>query len=100
MKKAYGSLIPFLAIHFLCCGTLLYVLTASGYLYLLSVEGNNKTFLLPSLILLGIQIWIFLSHKKMCNLKNHRTFWDHLLNYTLWLLLSLTAALIFYIYFF
>lgn len=57
MKKALGVAIPFLITHLICCGGLLFFLVTSGYLLLLYNESQNKIFLLPALILLGLSAW-------------------------------------------
>ncbi|OGG15367.1 hypothetical protein A3D77_07545 [Candidatus Gottesmanbacteria bacterium RIFCSPHIGHO2_02_FULL_39_11] len=45
MKKVITGILPFLALHLFCCGTLLFFLISSGYLLILREEGRNKIFL-------------------------------------------------------
>lgn len=88
MIKFLGSIVPFLVFHLFCCGALLGILITTGYLFLLSQEGQNKIFLLPAL---GLTILFFWFHKKVDN---------RLLNILLYGLFSLVSGLIFIIYIF
>ena len=100
MRHFIGAITPFLFIHFICCGALLFFLVSSGYLLLLSLEGSNKFFLIPSLLLTLLLFWLNYRHRRGCQLKGHKTFKDCFIGLTLYLLISLTAGFIFIIYIF
>lgn len=57
MKKLIGGAIPFVIIHFICCGSILIYLIGSGYLLKLTNESQNKYLLIPSLLLLSFAWW-------------------------------------------
>lgn len=88
MAKFFGSIVPFFVFHLFCCGALLGILITTGYLYLLSQEGQNKIFLLPAL---GLTIIFFWLHKNVDN---------RLASILLYALFSLLFGLIFIIYIF
>src|SRR3990167_6370899 len=100
MKKTLGTLIPFLSLHLFCCGALLYLLITSGFLLLLSQEGNRKTLILPALLLLGGIVWLNRYHQKSCKIKEQKSRADHFIGLSLSVILSIIASLIFFIYFF
>ncbi|KKS98008.1 MAG: hypothetical protein UV73_C0004G0150 [Candidatus Gottesmanbacteria bacterium GW2011_GWA2_43_14] len=100
MRQAVGAVFPFLFIHLICCGMLLFLLVSSGILFMLSQEASNKIFLLPALLLTALLFWQYLHHQHSCTLKGYKTFYDRLRGLTLYLLLSLTAGFIFIIYVF
>ncbi|MBI2086131.1 hypothetical protein HYT74_02200 [Candidatus Daviesbacteria bacterium] len=50
IRKFSGAAIPFVLMHLLCCGGLLFLLISSGYLLILRQEGTNKIFLIPFLL--------------------------------------------------
>lgn len=100
VKRIAGGFIPFIFMHFLCCGALLIFLISGGYLLLLRQEGSNKIFLLPALILTGGLFWLYRYHGKCCDKKGHRTWKDKILNYLLYIVFSMVLMFIFIIYVF
>lgn len=100
MTKVFTGILPFLAIHVFCCGTLLFFLISSGYLLVLSNEGRNKIFLLPILILLGFLIWYYRRHGKCCQNKGYKSLSDHILSIFLYFAFSFLLGIAFIIYIF
>src|SRR3989339_575692 len=80
MKKAIGTIFPFLIIHLICCGSILLFLISSGYLLLLSNESQNKWFLLPSLLAL------FLAWRELNKIEQKP--WKILLTVIIYLIIS------------
>lgn len=100
MIKFLGSIVPYLIFHVFCCGFLLIFLISSGILLLLSQEGENKTLLLPA-ILLGIALfWLHGNHGKCCEQKGYKTSTDWLISILLYISFSMIFGLIFMIYLF
>lgn len=98
MTKLFGGILPFLISHLLCCGALLGVLIATGYLYLLSQEGQNKTFLLPTIIVAVFLFWLHRRHHGSCEAAGGKTVGDHLVGILLYLGFSLVLGIIFIVY--
>lgn len=98
--KFLGTTIPYLIFHLFCCGALLGILITTGYLYLLSQEGENKTLLLPALALAIFFFWLHRRHGQSCEVKGGKTVTDHAVSFSLYLVFSLLFGLIFVIYFF
>jgi len=100
VKKVVGGFIPFIFIHLFCCGALLFFLISGGYLLLLRQEGSNKTFLIPALLLSGGIFWLYRYHRKCCRKKEYKSYGDHVVSYSLYILLSMILGFIFIIYVF
>ena len=97
MKKFIGGLIPFLTIHFICCGSLLVLLISSGYLLKLSNESQNKFLLVPALLLL-IYIWRQLQKDKECG--HPRSLGEKLCRLLLIMIIYLITSYLFIVYLF
>lgn len=100
MKKFIGATIPFFLFHIVCCGGLLIFLTASGLLLTMKQEGTNKYYLIPALLLSALFIFLYNRHNKACHLKGGKTFSDHLISISLYLIFSMILGFIFMIYIF
>src|SRR3989338_688290 len=84
IKKITGFGLPFVLIHFICCGALLFWLIGSGYLLAMSNEGRNKVFLIPILIISGTMIFLYRYHSKCCREKGEKTIKDYLFQFLLY----------------
>lgn len=100
VKKIAGGFIPFIFMHLLCCGALLFFLISSGYLLILRQEGSNKLFLLPAIILAGMVFALYKHHGRCCNRKGHKNYADHIFSIFLYIALSIILGLLFMIYVF
>lgn len=100
MKKVATGIIPFLFMHLMCCGALLFFLISGGYLLLLRQEGSNKIFLIPALLLSGGLFWLYRYHGRCCDKKDRKTFGDHIISYSLYIFFSMILGFIFIIYVF
>lgn len=100
IKKIAGGFIPFIFMHLICCGALLFFLISSGYLLLLSQEGSNKIFLLPALATGFMLFGLYRYHGKCCHTKGYKNYGDHIVSFMLYIALSMILALIFMIYVF
>ena len=100
VKKFIGSVIPFFFFHLVCCGALLIFLTTSGYLLLIREEGRNKTFLIPTLLLGGLFLFIHWHYGRCCDKKNHKTLGDYSILVILYISFSFLIGAAFMIYVF
>ena len=100
MRKAIGAVVPFLFMHLLCCGALLFFLISGGYLLLLRQEGTNKFFIIPALIVVGGIFWLYKYHGKCCQKKGYKSYGDHIIHYSLYILFSIILGIMFIIYIF
>lgn len=100
VKKLFGSTIPFLLFHLVCCGGLLILLTTSGILLTVRQEGTNKFFLIPALFIAAVFIWFHHRHNKQCEIKGQKTMGDYIVSIILYAVFSIILGLIFMIYVF
>lgn len=100
MKKIAGFAIPFLFQHLICCGALLFFLASSGYLLILRQEGDKKMFLLPSLAISAVLIFLYRYYGMCCERKGHKSLVDRVVLIFLYLIFSFLLGLIFMIYVF
>lgn len=100
MKKLFGGILPFFIFHLFCCGALLIFLTTSGYLLLISREGQRKTYLIPVLLISAIFLSLYHRHGARCRLKEYKTPADHLMGILLYVGFSFLLGLAFMIYVF
>lgn len=100
MRKAAGAVIPFLFMHLICCGALLFFLATSGYLLILRQEGSNKIFLIPALLLSGGLLWLYRYHGNCCMKKGNKSYGDNIVRFSLYLFISMILGFIFIIYVF
>lgn len=100
MKKFFGSTIPFLLFHLICCGGFIIFLATSGYLLVIRQEGDKKKFLIPLLILGGLFFWLHRSYGKHCEKKGCKTFGDYLILILFYVTFSMILGFAFMIYIF
>lgn len=100
MGKLLGSAIPFFLFHLVCCGTLLVFFISSGYLFLLSQEGQRKTLLIPVLLISIILFYLSQRHEKCSRMKGYKTPIDHFLTILLYAGFSLLIGMAFMTYVF
>lgn len=100
MKKFLGSVVPFLLFHLVCCGGLIIFLASSGYLLLVSQEGNRKTYLIPLLVLGGIFFLINNRMNKHCEAKGHKSIGDQILLISFYVMYSVIFGIAFMVYVF
>lgn len=100
MKKFFGSTIPFLLFHLVCCGGFIIFLATSGYLLIIRQEGDKKRFLLPLLLLGGLFFFLHHSYNKHCDKKGCKTLEDYFILILFYITFSFLLGLAFMIYVF
>lgn len=100
MKDFLGGIVPFLVFHVFCCGALLIFLTSSGYLLILSREGQQKTFLIPAVLLISALFFLYKRHGNSCHIKGYKTPGDHVMTILLYVGFSFLIGIAFMIYVF
>ncbi len=100
MKKIIGLAIPFTFQHIICCGAFLFFLVSSGYLLAFRQEADNKIYLLPSLLVVGILLFLHYYYGRCCKTKGHKTIVDHTILFLLYILISFVIGILFMIYIF
>jgi len=98
----FGALqvIPIFGTCTLLCGALIGFLITSGGLLLLATEGRNKTFIIPSLLLLGGIVYLYIKQQKTCSQKQCSTVVDKVIRMMLFMAISIVISIIFIIYVF
>lgn len=100
MKKFFGSVVPFLLFHLVCCGGLIIFLASSGYLLLATQEGEKKQYLIPLLLLGGIAFLVHNIYGKHCEKKGHIDILDRIILILFYIAFSAIFGIAFMIYVF
>lgn len=100
MKHFITPVVSFLVTHLICCGALLTLLITSGYLLTIHHIGVEKKFLIPSLLIALVAIYIYFQYKKCCNETGENNFFNRISVLGLYLLVSFIISLTFIVYFF
>lgn len=100
MKKVFGTTVPLILFHLICCGGFLIFFTSSGYLLIIREEGRSKTLLIPTLILGGFLFFLYWYSGKCCREKGNETLGDSVFLIILYISLSLLFGIGFMIYVF
>lgn len=98
MKKIAGFGLPFVLTHFICCGALLFWLVSSGFLLTVSIEGRNRLFLIPALLVLGLLTYLYIHHGKCCKEKGEKTLKDYLVQFFIYSLIVIVFSIAFIVY--
>jgi carbon starvation protein CstA len=84
----------------LMCGATIGFLISSGWLLLLSNEGRNKTFLIPTLIAFAVVIYAHIENKRTCHQKGFSSTGDKIWGMLLFMFLSGLITILFTLYVF